>query len=202
MTSVTAPPGGTFQLGDLTVSRVGFGAMQLAGPGVFGPPADRAAAVAVLREALALGVTHIDTADYYGPYVTNEIIREALYPYPDGLHIVTKVGARRDDQGGWPHARTPAELREQVHDNLRRLGLEALDVVNLRVGGQRGARARVDRRAVRRAGRAAQAGTDQAPRPVHASTRTSWRRRRRSRRSCACRTSTTWPSAATTRWSS
>jgi pyridoxine 4-dehydrogenase len=135
MTSVTASPGGTYQLGDLTVSRVGYGAMQLAGPGVFGPPADRAGAVSVLREAVALGVTHIDTSDYYGPHVTNEIIREALYPYPDSLHLVTKVGARRDEQGGWPHARTPAELREQVHDNLRRLGLDALDVVNLRLGG-------------------------------------------------------------------
>jgi pyridoxine 4-dehydrogenase len=135
MTSVTAPPGGTYQLGDLTVSRVGYGAMQLAGPHVFGPPADRDGAVAVLREAVALGVTHIDTSDYYGPHVTNEIIREALHPYPADLHIVTKVGARRDDQGGWPPARTPAELREQVHDNLRRLGLEALDAVNLRVGG-------------------------------------------------------------------
>ena len=135
MTSAKSLPGGTFQLGDLTVSRVGFGAMQLAGPGVFGPPADRDAAVAVLREAVALGVTHIDTADFYGPYVTNEIIREALSPYPDGLHIVTKVGSVRDDTGAWLHARTPAELRDQVHDNLRRLKLDALDVVNLRVGG-------------------------------------------------------------------
>lgn len=135
MTSAKTLPGGTFQLGDLTVSRVGFGAMQLAGPGVFGPPADRDAAVAVLREAVALGVTHIDTADFYGPYITNEIIREALAPYPDDVHIVTKVGALRDDTGAWLHARTPAELREQVHDNLRRLKLDALDVVNLRVGG-------------------------------------------------------------------
>jgi pyridoxine 4-dehydrogenase len=135
MTSVTAPPGGTYQLGDLTVSRVGYGAMQLAGPGVFGPPADRAGAVAVLREAVELGVTHIDTSDFYGPHVTNEIIREALHPYPGDLHIVTKVGARRDAQGGWPHARTPAELVEAVHDNLRNLGLETMDVVNLRVGG-------------------------------------------------------------------
>jgi aryl-alcohol dehydrogenase-like predicted oxidoreductase len=135
MTSLAAAPGGTYQLGDLTVSRVGYGAMQLAGPHAFGPPADRDSAVAVLREAVALGVTHIDTADYYGPYVTNEVIREALHPYPADLHIVTKVGARRDDQGGWPPARTPAELRAQVHDNLRRLGLEALDAVNLRVGG-------------------------------------------------------------------
>jgi len=135
MTSAKILPGGAFQLGDLTVSRVGFGAMQLAGPGVFGPPADRDAAVAVLREAVALGVTHIDTADFYGPYITNEIIHEALAPYPGDVHIVTKVGALRDDTGAWLHARTPAELREQVHDNLRRLKLDALDVVNLRVGG-------------------------------------------------------------------
>ena len=128
-------PGGTYRVGDLDLTRVGYGAMQLAGPGVFGPPKDRDAAVAVLRTAVELGITHIDTADFYGPHVTNEIIREALAPYPDELHIVTKVGARRDEQGGWPHARTPAELREQVHDNLRRLGLDALDVVNLRMGG-------------------------------------------------------------------
>jgi aryl-alcohol dehydrogenase-like predicted oxidoreductase len=109
--------------------------MQLAGPGVFGPPKDRDAAIAVLRTAVDLGIGHIDTADFYGPYVTNEIIREALAPYPGDLHIVTKVGARRDAQGGWPHARTPAELRAQVHDNLEHLGLDVLDVVNLRVGG-------------------------------------------------------------------
>lgn len=128
-------PGGSHRLGDLDVTRLGYGAMQLAGPGVFGPPKDRDGAVAVLRTAVELGITHIDTADFYGPHVTNEIIREALAPYPDDLHIVTKVGARRDEQGGWPHARTPAELRDQVHDNLRRLGLDVLDVVNLRVGG-------------------------------------------------------------------
>src|SRR5580700_5550347 len=129
-------PGGTFAMGgDLTVTRMGYGAMQLAGPGVFGPPKDRDAAVAVLREAVELGITHIDTSDYYGPYVTNEIIREALHPYPDELHIVTKVGALRDAEGGWPHARSPEQLRQAVHDNLDRLGLDALDVVNLRVGG-------------------------------------------------------------------
>src|SRR6266550_2747359 len=129
-------PGGTFTMAeDLTVTRMGYGAMQLAGPGVFGSPKDRDAAIAVLREAVELGINHIDTADFYGPHVTNEIIREALAPYPDDLHIVTKVGARRDENGGWPHARTPAELREQVHDNLRRLQLDVLDVVNLRVGG-------------------------------------------------------------------
>jgi aryl-alcohol dehydrogenase-like predicted oxidoreductase len=132
MTSPTALPGGFYQLGDLTVSRLGYGAMQLAGPGVFGPPADRAEAVAVLREAVALGVNHIDTADFYGPHVTNEIIREALAPYPDDLHIVTKVGAVRDDKGAWVHATSPDDLRQQVHDNLRRLGLDTLDVVNLR----------------------------------------------------------------------
>jgi pyridoxine 4-dehydrogenase len=129
-------PGGTFTIGgDLTVTRMGYGAMQLAGPHVFGPPADRDAAVAVLREAVALGITHIDTSDYYGPYVTNEIIREALHPYPDGLHIVTKVGALRDAEGGWPQALAPEQLRQAVHDNLDRLGLDAMDVVNLRVGG-------------------------------------------------------------------
>ncbi|OJY45256.1 aldo/keto reductase family oxidoreductase [Pseudonocardia sp. 73-21] len=127
--------GGTYRVGDLDLTRIGYGAMQLAGPGVFGPPKDRDAAIAVLREVVTLGITHIDTADFYGPHVTNKIIREALAPYPDGLHIVTKVGARRDETGGWPHARTPDELRAQVHDNLGRLDLEAIDVVNLRVGG-------------------------------------------------------------------
>jgi pyridoxine 4-dehydrogenase len=134
--TANALAGGTFTMGaDLTVTRVGYGAMQLAGPGVFGPPADRAEAVAVLREAIDLGITHIDTSDYYGPHVTNQIIREALFPYPDDLHIVTKVGARRDEQGAWLNARSPAELRGAVHDNLRNLGLEALEVVNLRMGG-------------------------------------------------------------------
>jgi pyridoxine 4-dehydrogenase len=109
--------------------------MQLAGPHVFGPPADRDAAVAVLHEAVRLGITHIDTSDYYGPYVTNEIIKEALHPYPESLHLVTKVGALRDDQGGWPPALAPDQLRQAVHDNLEHLGLDALDVVNLRVGG-------------------------------------------------------------------
>jgi len=128
-------PGGTYRVADLEFTRVGYGAMQLAGPGVFGPPKDRDEAIAVLRTAVDLGIRHIDTADFYGPHVTNELIREALAPYPPDLHIVTKVGARRDERGGWPHARTPAELRGQVHDNLRRLGVDALDVVNLRVGG-------------------------------------------------------------------
>ena len=129
-------PGGTFTVAeDLTVTRMGYGAMQLAGPHVFGPPADRDAAVAVLREAVELGITHIDTSDYYGPHVTNQIIKEALHPYPDELHIVTKVGALRDAQGGWPQARAPEQLRQAVYDNLDHLGLDALDVVNLRVGG-------------------------------------------------------------------
>ncbi len=135
MTSGTLP-GGTFTVaGDLKVTRMGYGAMQLAGPHVVGPPADRAAAVTVLRAAVQLGITHIDTSDYYGPYVTNQIIKEALFPYPDGLHIVTKVGALRDAEGGWPAAWAPEQLRQAVHDNLDHLGLDALDIVNLRVGG-------------------------------------------------------------------
>jgi pyridoxine 4-dehydrogenase len=132
---MTVLPGGTFTLaGDLTVTRIGYGAMQLAGPHVFGPPADHDAAVAVLREAVELGITHIDTSDYYGPYVTNRIIKEALHPYPESLHLVTKVGALRDAQGGWPPALAPEQLRQAVHDNLEHLGLDAIDVVNLRVG--------------------------------------------------------------------
>jgi aryl-alcohol dehydrogenase-like predicted oxidoreductase len=119
---------------DLTVTRMGYGAMQLAGPHVFGPPADRDAAVAVLREAIELGITHIDTSDYYGPHVTNQIIKEALHPYPEELHIVTKVGALRDAEGGWPQALAPEQLRQAVYDNLNNLGLDVLDVVNLRVG--------------------------------------------------------------------
>ncbi|MFJ9630636.1 oxidoreductase [Streptomyces sp. NPDC101175] len=120
----------------LTLTRMGYGAMQLAGPHVFGPPKDRAEAVAVLREAVARGITHIDTSDFYGPVVVNEIIREALHPYPDDLHIVTKVGARRGPDGGWIMSRHPEDLKAQVHDNLRNLGLDALDVVNLRLGAQ------------------------------------------------------------------
>jgi pyridoxine 4-dehydrogenase len=131
-------PGGTYTLGDLTVSRFGYGAMQLAGPGVMGPPASRDGALAVLRDAVSLGMTHIDTADAYGPRVTNELIREALHPYPSTLHIVTKVGARRDAQGGWPPARDPASLRQAVHENLSALGLSSLDVVNLRLGNAQG----------------------------------------------------------------
>ncbi|MDM4719584.1 aldo/keto reductase family oxidoreductase [Micromonospora sp. WMMA1363] len=134
----TSLPGGTWTLGDLTVTRFGYGAMQLAGPWVMGPPADHDGALAVLREAVELGITHIDTADAYGPHVTNRLIREALHPYPDSLHIVTKVGANRDQQGGWPPARDPQSLRRSVHENLENLGLDVLDLVNLRLGNAEG----------------------------------------------------------------
>jgi len=127
---------GTFKLGDRVVKRMGYGAMQLAGKGVFGPPKDHAGAVAVLREAVASGVNHIDTSDYYGPYVTNELIREALHPYPDDLVIVTKIGARRGDDASWIPAMSPADLESAVHDNLNRLGLQAIEVVNLRIMGK------------------------------------------------------------------
>ncbi|RJG46320.1 aldo/keto reductase family oxidoreductase [Mesorhizobium sp. DCY119] len=124
---------GTFTLGNRTVKRLGYGAMQLAGPGVFGPPKDHDAALAVLRAAVAAGVNHIDTSDFYGPHVTNRIIREALHPYADDLVIVTKIGARRGADGSWLPAFSPEELTQAVHDNLRNLGLEAMDVVNLRI---------------------------------------------------------------------
>ena len=120
-------------LGDRPVGRIGFGAMQLAGPGVFGPPRDRDAALAVLRRAIELGVDHVDTSQFYGPDVTNDLIREALHPYPDGLRLATKVGARRDDQGAWLPAQRPTELREGVEANLRSLGVERMDLVNLRL---------------------------------------------------------------------
>src|SRR5215813_15378636 len=123
---------GTFVLGDRTVKRLGYGAMQLAGPDVFGPPKDRDSALAVLREAVADGVNHIDTSDYYGPHVTNQLIREALYPYPDDLVLVTKVGARRGADASWLPAFSRQELTQAVHDNLRNLRVDALDVVNLR----------------------------------------------------------------------
>ena len=137
-TFTTSLPGGTWTLGDLNVSRFGYGAMQLAGPGVMGPPADVDGALAVLRAAVELGITHIDTAEAYGPRVTNQLIREALHPYPEALHIVTKVGAVRDGQGGWPPARTPEQLRRAVEENLETLGLSVLDVVNLRMGDSGG----------------------------------------------------------------
>ncbi|WP_321842526.1 aldo/keto reductase family oxidoreductase [Paraburkholderia bannensis] len=135
MSQPTQSPARTFKLAARTVNRMGYGAMQLAGPGVFGPPKDRAQAVAVLREALALGVNHIDTSDFYGPHVTNQIIHEALHPYPADLTIVTKVGAVRDDKGAWLPALEPADIERAVHDNLRNLGLDALDIVNLRIMG-------------------------------------------------------------------
>ena len=129
--------GGSFTLANtsITLNRMGYGAMQLAGPQVWGPPRDVDAGVAVLREAVAAGVNHIDTSDYYGPHVTNQIIRQALHPYPGGLTIVTKLGARREADKSWLHALSRQELIDGVHDNLRNLGLDALDVVNLRVGG-------------------------------------------------------------------
>jgi len=129
--------GGSFTLPgtSMTVNRMGYGAMQLAGPQVWGPPRDVDAAVAVLREAVAVGVNHIDTSDFYGPHVTNQIIKQALHPYPDGLVIITKVGARRGEDKSWLHALSRQELIDGVHDNLRNLGVDALDVVNLRVGG-------------------------------------------------------------------
>jgi pyridoxine 4-dehydrogenase len=130
MTDQPALP--TFTLGDRTVARLGYGAMQLAGPHVFGPPKDRDAAVRVLRQAVELGVNHLDTSDFYGPHITNQIIREALHPYRVGLTIATKVGARRGAEGQWLPAMSAAELTRAVHDNLRNLGLEVLDVVNLR----------------------------------------------------------------------
>ena len=133
MTDITTA--GAFQLGDRTISRMGYGAMQLAGPGVFGPPKDHDAALAVLREAVASGVDHIDTSDFYGPHVTNQLIREALHPYPTDLVIVTKVGAIRGADASWNPAHAPAQLVSAVHDNLRNLGVEAIDVVNLRVMG-------------------------------------------------------------------
>jgi len=134
MTDITTA--GAFHLGDRAVNRLGYGAMQLAGPGVFGPPRDKGAALAVLREAVASGVDHIDTSDFYGPHVTNQLIREALHPYPDALTIVTKVGAVRGEDASWNPAFTPADLTRAVHDNLRNLGAEALDVVNLRIMGE------------------------------------------------------------------
>lgn len=134
----TIDKSGSFSLGGAAVRRLGYGAMQLAGPGVFGPPKDRDAAIAVLRHAVAAGVNHIDTSDFYGPHVTNRLIREALAPYPDDLLIVTKIGARRGDDASWVPAASPDELRQAVHDNLRNLGLDVLDVVNLRLWGDSG----------------------------------------------------------------
>ncbi len=132
-TTAQANKAGSYRLGSREVRRLGYGAMQLAGPGVFGPPPDRDAALAVLREAVKLGVDHIDTSDFYGPHITNQLIRAALHPYADNLTIVTKIGARRDEQANWLLADSQQELEAAVHDNLRNLGLEQLDVVNYRV---------------------------------------------------------------------
>lgn len=137
--SVTSTlPGGTWTLGDRTVTRFGYGAMQLSGPGVMGPPADHDGALAVLKEVSSLGITHIDTADAYGPHITNELIHEALHPYSESLLIATKVGAFRDEHGGWPPARTPDDLRRQIDANLEKLGSPVLDLVNLRLGDSSG----------------------------------------------------------------
>lgn len=136
--STTTLPGGSWTLGDSTVTRFGYGAMQLAGPWVMGPPADHDGAVAVLRAAVDAGITHIDTSGAYGPRITNELIREALHPYPETLFIATKVGADRDAEGGWPTARRPKDLRRQVHENLDALGVDALDLVNMRMGDANG----------------------------------------------------------------
>jgi len=127
--------GGTYRLGDCTVHRMGYGAMQLAGPHVFGPPRDRDQAIAVLREAVALGIDHIDTSDFYGPHVVNELIREALSPYPSSLTLVTKLGARRDEAGGWLPWNEPADLEQGLRDNMAHLGLDAIEVANMRIMG-------------------------------------------------------------------
>src|ERR1700692_2502255 len=135
-TASTTLLGGTFKLADeLILTRMGYGAMQLAGPHVFGPPKDHDGAIAVLREVVSLGINHIDTSDFYGPHITNQLIKEALHPYPEQLRIVTKVGALRDAEGGWPKALAPEQLRQAVHDNLSNLGVDVLEAVNLPVGG-------------------------------------------------------------------
>ena len=158
--------GGSFTLANtsLTVNRMGYGAMQLAGPQVWGPPRDPDEAVRVLREAVDAGVNHIDTSDFYGPHVTNQIIKQALHPYPDGLVIVTKVGARRGADKSWLHALSRQELIDAVHDNLRNLGLDALDVVNLRVGGIMRAIRRIDRGTLHGARRTQASGIDSSSR--------------------------------------
>ena len=154
--------GGSFTLPgtSMTLNRMGYGAMQLAGPQVWGPPRDVDGAIAVLREAVGVGVNHIDTSDFYGPHVTNQIIKQALHPYPDDLVIVTKVGARRGEDKSWVHALSRQELADAVHDNLRNLGLDTLDVVNLRVGGVMGPSEGIHRRTADGACRAQASGID------------------------------------------
>ena len=165
--------GGTFTLPNtsMTLNRMGYGAMQLAGQDgekrVWGPPRDVPGAIAVLREAVAAGVNHIDTSDFYGPHVTNQLIRQALHPYPDGLVIVTKVGARRDADGAWLHARSRREVIDAVHDNLRNLGLDALHLVNLRLGGLTDPEDETSRRTAHGSCRAPAAGPDSASWPQH-----------------------------------
>ena len=165
MDMADSAPGGVLKLADdLVLSRMGFGAMQLAGPGVFGPPRDRDQALAVLREAVENGVTHIDTSDFYGPITVNELIREALHPYPADLRIVTKVGARRGGDGSWRPSLDPADLKAQVRENLAHLGVDALERRQpppISARHRRGAR----RRAVRRPGRTPEGGPDPSPRP-------------------------------------
>jgi pyridoxine 4-dehydrogenase len=191
---------GTFQLGDRKVKRLGYGAMQLAGPGVFGPPKDREAAIAVLREAVAAGVDHIDTSDFYGPHVVNQIIREALHPYPDDLVLVSKVGAVRGADASWLPALEPEDLIAGVHDNLRNLGIEAIDIVKLRIGGLDGP---TDGPIARQFETLAQLQRQGLVRHLGLSNVTSSQlaRRARSRRWSACRTITTSSTAPTTIWS-
>ncbi len=189
--------GGTWTLGDSVVTRFGYGAMQLAGPGAMGSPADRDGALAVLREAVAAGITHIDTSEAYGPRITNELIGEALRPYPDSLFIATKVGATRDARGGWPVARRPEEVRRQVQQNLRSLGVEVLDLVNLRMGDATGpqpgslAESFGTLFELQKEGLIRMWGSATSP-PSRSS------RRRASGRSCAFRTCTTSRTATTT----
>ena len=196
MTDISAA--GAWRLGDRDVNRMGYGAMQLAGPGVFGPPRDQDAALAVLRAAVGGGVDHIDTSDYYGPHVTNRLIREALHPYPGNLTLVTKLGAVRGSDASWIPALAPADLTAGLHDNLRNLGVEAMDVVNLRDGRPRGAGGRLDRGAVRDAGRAAAPGPDPPSRASATSTRTRSPRRAGSPPSSASRITTISSTAPTT----
>ena len=188
----------TFPGTSLTVHRMGYGAMQLAGPGVFGPPKDPDEAVAVLREAIESGVDHIDTSDFYGPHVTNQIIRQALHPYPEGLVIVTKLGAVRGDDASWQPAHGKDDLIAGVHDNLRNLGLEALDVVNLRVGGMLEPTEGSIADKVEVLADLKRQGLDPPRRPEQRQGGPGGRGAGDHRRSCACRTTTTWPTATTT----
>jgi pyridoxine 4-dehydrogenase len=190
-------PGGSLKLADdLVISRIGFGAMQLAGPGVFGPPRDRDQALTVLREAVNLGITHIDTSDFYGPFVVNELIREALHPYPADLRIVTKVGARRGQNGSWQPSLDPADLRAQVRENLEHLGVDVLEAVNLRVSaegtGEDSIAEQFDTLAgLQKEGLIRHLG-------ISAASDASSPRRRPSRPSSLCRTSTTSPAGPMT----